>query len=201
MSSIMQIYFKYIFQAEAMSTIALLCLLGTTMIFIPIWTPLIKRIGKNTSYAIGLFIIAAVTIIVFFLAPVLGMVFMFVMMVIAGIGLAATYVAPYTMIPDTIEYDQVHSGQREEGSYYGLWTFFSQTGQAMAGLISGLVLQVMLFANNTPVQAPEALLGIRLLLGPIPAVFLVLAGVIVLFYPINEKVYAQIMAKRKEISR
>jgi Na+/melibiose symporter-like transporter len=46
-------------------------------------------------------------------------------------------------------------------------------------------------------QAPEAILGMRLLLGPLPAVFLILAGVIVLFYPINEKMYKEIMAQKK----
>ncbi len=196
-SSNMQLYFKYIFNQEEMSFIALAALVVVNIVFIPIWNPVIKRIGKNTAYAGGLFLITAVTIVVFFLAPVLGVVFMLVMMGIAGIGLAATYSAPYAMIPDTIQYEQLKSGKREEGSYYGLWTFFSQIGQALAGFIGGFVLQIMLFKNNTPVQAPEAITGIRLLLGPIPAVFLVIAGVLILFYPISEKFYREMMSNKR----
>jgi GPH family glycoside/pentoside/hexuronide:cation symporter len=205
----MQLYFKYIFHREDMTWLALLCLLGATMLCIKLWEPVIKRIGKNRSYAIGLFLIAAVTVAVFFLGPSLGMVFMFVMMGVAGIGLAATYIAPYAMIPDTIEYDQVKSGLREEGAYYGLWTFFSKSGQAMAGLVSGLILQIMNYlppqtvvtaggtALQDVIQSAEALLGIRLLLGPVATVFLILSGILVLTYPINEKVYKEIMAQRK----
>jgi GPH family glycoside/pentoside/hexuronide:cation symporter len=132
---------------------------------------------------------------------------MFVMMGISGIGLAATYIAPMAMIPDTIEYDKVRSGLREEGVYYGLWTFFSKSGQALAGLIGGLVLQIVRYipietaatrrVDGMTVQAPEAITGIRLLLGPIPALFLIVSAIIVLSYPISEKVYKEIMAGKK----
>jgi GPH family glycoside/pentoside/hexuronide:cation symporter len=212
-SETMTLYFKYVYHDEGGSTIAMLCLLGMTLLSIILgWNRIIKRIGKNVAYAIGLFIIAGIALLVFFLAPLFGEIFMFIMMTIAGIGMGATYVAPYAMIPDTIEFGRLKSAQREEGSYYGLWTFFSQTGQALAGLIWGFVLQVMNYvpppqqiANAAAVsevpqviaQAPEAILGMRLLLGPLPAVFLILAGVIVLFYPINEKMYKEIMAQKK----
>ena len=81
----------------------------------------------------------------------------------------------------------------------------------MAALISGIILQVMNYVakddtviqqaanavSRVDVQTPDAILGIRLLLGPIPALFLILAGILVLFYPINEKKYQEIMAQRK----
>ncbi len=205
----MEIYFKYVFHDEGMATIALLCLLGVTLLTIKAWEPIIKRIGKNKAYAVGLFIMSAITIIVFFLGPPLGMGFMFVMMGVAGLGLAATYIAPYAMIPDTIEYDQVKSGVREEGAYYGLWTFFSKSGQAMAGLLSGLILQLMNYQPPQAIetatgyvlrdvtQSAESIMGIRLLLGPVSAVFLIVSAVIVLTYPINEKMYKEIMARKK----
>ena len=192
----LQYYFKYIFAAENLTAYSLLALLGCTMLFIPLWTPLIKRIGKNIAYAIGLFIIAFACLMVFSLAHKFGVVFMIVMMGIAGIGLAAAYIAPWTMIPDTVEYDQRKSGVREEGIYYGLWTFFSKTGQAIAALIGGFILQVTAYVANAAVQGNEALLGIRFLLGPVPASFLIASGVIVLFYPINEQRYREILAEK-----
>lgn len=192
----LQYYFKYIFEAENLTVYSLLALLGCTMLFIPLWTPLIKRIGKNIAYAIGLFIIAIACIVVFFLAHQLGFVFMLIMMGVAGIGLAAAFIAPWTMIPDTVEYDQRKSGVREEGVYYGLWTFFSKTGQAMAALIGGFILQVTGYVANSAVQNTGALLGIRFLLGPVPALFLIVSGVIVLFYPINEQRYLEILGEK-----
>lgn len=208
--AIIVLYFKYIYQAEDLAFIALSAMLGVTLLTVKlVWEPVIRKVGKHRAYAIGLFIMAVVTLIVFFLAPMFNYVFMFVMMAIAGLGLSSTYIAPFAMIPDTIEYDQVRSGRREEGIYYGLWTFFSKSGQAMAGLIYGLVLQVMQYAphNNIeveamkaagrPLQTPEAFLGIRLLLGPIATIFLIAAGFLVLTYPITEKVYLEMMDKKK----
>ena len=211
-SSTMVLYFRYIYQKEDQAQIAMVLLLVVTMIFISVWNLLKKKIEKKVSYAVGLFIIAAATLIVFFFGPALGPVFMFVMMGIAGIGMATTYVAPYAMIPDSIEYDQVDSGKRDEGAYYGLWTFFAKIGQALAGVMIGVILQLTSFVPPQTVdqfgkaiaqsalidvQVPAALMGIRLLMGPIAALFLVLAGVLVLTYPINEKMYQAIMAKKK----
>ncbi|MBN2354100.1 MAG: MFS transporter [Spirochaetales bacterium] len=207
-SSTMTLYFKYIYHNESGSAIALGCLLLMTVLSIFGWNPVIKRIGKHVAYAIGLFIIAGIAVITFFMAPMFDQVFMYIMMGIAGIGMGATYVAPYAMIPDTIEYEQTKSGKREEGAYYGLWTFFAQTGQALAGLLWGFVLQVGNFVAPivnaaahknaaTGTQAPETITALRLLLGPLPAVFLVMAGILVLFYPINEKMYKEIMARKR----
>ena len=44
------------------------------------------------------------------------------------------------------------------------------------------------------VQTPEASLGIRLLLGPIPAVIFGLALLTLYYYPINEQRYNEILA-------
>jgi Na+/melibiose symporter-like transporter len=44
-------------------------------------------------------------------------------------------------------------------------------------------------------QAADAQLGIRLFLGPIPAVVFLLAAVVLYFYPITEKRYKEILAQ------
>ena len=46
-------------------------------------------------------------------------------------------------------------------------------------------------------QAPLALLGIRICLGPLTAAALVIAILILSRYPIDEKAYAEILAKSK----
>ncbi|MGQ9629764.1 MAG: MFS transporter [bacterium] len=199
-SGILVYYFKYIYRAEGMTTMALLILLGSTMVFIPMWVKLSPKVGKNRSYAIGMFIVAFACTLAFFFGHTLGMNFVFFLMGVAGVGLSATYVSPWAIIPDTVEYDYVKTGERREGVYYGIWTFASQVGQALASLLMGGILSLSHYVPNQAIQSSEAQFGIRLLLGPMPALIFILGAAVVLFYPIDEGKYREIMERAKAMT-
>ncbi|NLW45787.1 MAG: MFS transporter [Firmicutes bacterium] len=184
-------YFKYIYHAPESTTLALLIMLLTAMVFIPIWVFLSKSLNKKNCYAMGMIILALTCMIVFF-SHGLGVNFGLSLMFLAGIGLATTYVFPWAIIPDTIEYGYIKTGERHEGVYYGLWTLISKTGQALAALLMGLILDFYNYLPNEPIQAPDTLFGIRLLFGPIPAFIFIIAAIIVLFYPIDAKGYQEL---------
>jgi len=100
---------------------------------------------------------------------------------------------PYSMVPDTVEIDAVETGVRKEGAFYGIVLLTTKVGAALAFLTTGLVLGAGGFVANAA-QTESAKLAIRLAIGPIPAVFLIAAVILVNFYPIDEKEYARIMA-------
>jgi GPH family glycoside/pentoside/hexuronide:cation symporter len=196
-SGIMIYYFKYLFDNEGMTTVGLLILLVTAMLFIPLAVVVSKRIGKKTTYMIGMLIIAAASLVIFFLGHVLGLIFVFVMMFVAGIGLSTTYPMPWSMVPDTVEYGYLQSGERREGGYYGMWTLISKIGQALAIGVSGWILQGSGYVPEV-VQGETARLGIRLLLGPVTAIIFVAAVVVLRFYPLNESRYNEVLEKIRE---
>jgi GPH family glycoside/pentoside/hexuronide:cation symporter len=190
-SGTMIFYFKYIHQNEDLTTLALLILLVAAMIFIPVAVAVSKRIGKKTTYAGGMLIIALACMLVFALGHQLGIPFVFTMMFVAGIGLSTTYPMPWSMIPDTVEYGYLQTGERREGGYYGIWTLFSKGGQGLAIGITALMLHVTGYVAEAA-QTGVARLGIRLLVGPVTALFFVTAAVLLVFYPLSEKRYAQL---------
>lgn len=191
-------YFGNIYGDPGGFQVALPLLLLSSIIFIPIWVKISAHIGKKRCYNIGMLIFAASIMAFFFLGHILGINFSFVIMFVAGIGFATQYVMPYSLVPDIVEYDYAQTGNRREGVFYGMWTFVSKTGQAFGIALTGWILQAFGYQEPTvlvpqPVQSELALLGIRLLTGPIPASFFV-AGVIVLsFYPITRDRYREIM--------
>jgi len=200
-SATMIYYFKYIHSRENLTTVALLILLVTAMIFIPVSVRISKRIGKKTTYAIGVLVIAVACMLVFAFGHRLGVVFVFVMMFIAGIGLSTHYPMPWSMIPDTVEYGYLQSGERLEGGYYGVWTLFSKAAQGLFALpLVGLVLQVTGYVPEV-VQTEMAQLGIRLMFGPVAGVFFVAAAILLAFYPLNEKRYAELQERIKQMER
>ncbi|MBE3065099.1 MAG: MFS transporter [Spirochaetes bacterium] len=190
LQSILRDYFQYIFGDEQSSKYALMPFLVMALVFIPIWTAISKRIGKKWAYNIGMSIFGIVLLLVFFFASTRGAMFMYVLMGIAGIGYSTNYVMPYAIIPDTVELEYAQSGVRREGAFYGLWNLVNQFGVGLALGISGWVLGGLGYVPNVE-QTPLAKMGIRLLLGPIAAVFVVVGVVLVSFYPITRKYYEE----------
>jgi GPH family glycoside/pentoside/hexuronide:cation symporter len=186
-------YFKYIHNDEPQTTVAMLILLVTAMIFIPVSVVAAKRIGKKWAYAIGMFVFSMAIVILFWWGHRLPLYFSFGMMFFAGIGMGFTYALPYAMVPDAVEYDYLLTGERTEGAFYGIWTFGIKIGQAVALGITGLVLSLTGYVPEA-VQSDQAAFGIRLLLGPIPAVIFGLALLTLYYYPINEQRYNEILS-------
>jgi GPH family glycoside/pentoside/hexuronide:cation symporter len=117
-------------------------------------------------------------------------------MVFAGVGIGFGYAPPYSMLPDAIEVEALRAGRRHEGSYYGMWTFTSKVGTALAGMATGLILGYSGYVADA-VQGPAALFAMRLILGPIPAAILVAGVLLIQRYPIDEAFYAKAMAGKE----
>jgi len=84
------------------------------------------------------------------------------------------------MIPDVVELDELETGQRREGVFYGFFVFVQKLGLAVGLGVSGLVLQVTGYQNATsaipnPAQPASALLALRVLIGPGSAACLLLS--------------------------
>jgi GPH family glycoside/pentoside/hexuronide:cation symporter len=198
-SGIMVYYFKYLYLREELTTPALLVLLLTTMVFIPVSVGVSRRIGKKHTYFTGLLIIAAACMSIFWLGHRWGIPFFYAASFVAGIGLSTTYTIPWSMIPDTVEYDVAETGTRREGAYYGIWTFATKIGQALAIGLMGWVLELSGFAAEKA-QTAGALLGIRLLIGPLSALLFAAAAAVLLTYPITEARYREILSRQGDRS-
>jgi glycoside/pentoside/hexuronide:cation symporter, GPH family len=194
MSSMLVYYYKYIFQDEDSVTLAMIALLGVTIITIPFWVWLAKKVSKRTTYIIGMTVTLLAVVLFAFSADRVGQSFALGFMAIAGFGFASHYVLPWTMAPDTIEFAFARSGVRREGVYYSVWTFVIAVGGAFAAFLVGQVLALFGYIPDA-VQTTQSILGIRLLIGPLPAGLILLGNLALAFYPINQKRYAEIQAQ------
>jgi len=187
-------YFKYLYKDEGATTMAMVLLLVVAMVCIPISVLVSKRVGKKLTYQISFFVLATACLAIFFLGHVLGMKFFLAMMVYAGVGIGFGYVAPWAMVPDTVEYDAIKTGKRKEGAFYGMWTFTSKCGTSLAIFLTGVILGWAKYSANAVDQPASARLAIRLLVGPIPAAVFLGAMILIQFYPLSEKAYAALIA-------
>lgn len=195
MQGVIAYFFRYVYGNEDMTTVAMLVLLVVAMVCIPLSVLVSKRIGKKRTYQLSFFFIASGALALFFFAQTLGMHFFIGVMVWAGIGVGFGYVSPWAMIPDTVEYDAVKTGKRKEGAFYGMWTFMAKVGTSIAIVVSGFVLDLGGYVANA-MQSASSVFAMRLIVGVLPAVVLAGAIILVEFYPIDEKMYAGIMADK-----
>ncbi len=170
---------------------------GTALLMLFVWSAISRRLGKRAVYFMGMssWIVAQAGL--FFLQP--GQVtLMFVMGVMAGLGVSTAYLVPWSMLPDVIELDELKTGQRREGVFYAFMVMLQKIGLAIAVFLVGQALSGAGYIESasdvvTAVQPASALLVIRLAIGPIATTLLILGLVMAYFYPITREVHAEIL--------
>ncbi len=201
--SVAAYYFKYLHNDTDLTktTLAMVILLVTAMLFIPVSVLISKKLGKKIVYAMGMLIFSFAVVVMFFIGHKFPIHVSYALMFIGGIGIGFTYVPPYAMLPDTVEYDYLISGERTEGAFYSIWTFMLKIGQAIALAITGVVLHLTGYVKPVGeeiiAQTDLAQFGIRLLIGPVGAFIFVMSVIVLYFYPINEERYEAILKEIK----
>ena len=108
------------------------------------------------------------------------------------------------MLPDAIEWDELKTGSRHEGMFYSLVTLFRKIASSWTIPLTLLVLGWTGYMANAPEQTAAAMTGIRVMMGPVPAAFLLVGVVFAWFYPLDRKRFAALRAelaqKRSEAS-
>jgi Na+/melibiose symporter-like transporter len=84
--------------------------------------------------------------------------------VLAGFGAGGLFTLPLSMIADVIDLDELNTGKRAEGSYYGCLTLFYKLSQSITLLLIGFILDLVKFDASLPLQAESTVIILGLLL-------------------------------------
>ncbi|MRR32541.1 MFS transporter, partial [bacterium] len=192
MQTMLIYYYKYIFRDEDAVTLAMITLLVVSLVTIPLWVWLAKKIDKKIAYMAGMTLTLLAVLLFAFFADAMGTTPALILMAFAGVGFSSHYVNPWAMAPDTIEYGAVVSGVRREGVYYSVWTFVIALGGALAGFLVGQGLDLFQYVPDA-VQGARSILGMRLLIGVLPAVFILVGNLFLVLYPLSKKRYEEVV--------
>jgi len=186
-------YLVYQMDMGATQSIVMLLMLGTLAIFLVPCSKVSSRLGKAKTYALGLVIACSALIVAFFL-PGTARTLMFAVAVVAGIGFSSQWVCPHSMMPDVIEYDELLTGERREGIYYGMNGMVGKITGSLGSAICGWGLKLTGYVENA-VQTPQALMGIRVMFALMPAVLLLICVPMLIKYPITRQSHAQVVSQ------
>ncbi|MGB2925381.1 MAG: MFS transporter [Limnothrix sp.] len=184
---------------DAMFPNVALAVQGTALLLLFVGSAASRRWGKKAVYftGVGLWIIAQIGL--FFLQPgQIGL--MFFCAILAGCGVSVSYLIPWSMVPDVIELDELNTGQRREGVFYGFMVLLQKMGLAVSLFLVGLALSWSGFVESTagetpPLQPDSALLAIRLAIAPLPTLALIIGLILAYFYPITKEYHEEIRLK------
>ncbi len=170
---------------------------GTAIAMVLVWERVAKRSGKRMVFLLGAPLSVIALLALMTLQPgEVGL--MYALGFVAGMGVSTMYMVPFAMLPDVVDLDELETGLRREGLFFSAVVFLQKLGIASALFISGQVLARTGFVANAPLQSPQALLAVRLLIGPLPALLLMGSIGFAAQYPISRTYHEQILLALKD---
>jgi len=179
----------FVMRADAKAAGPLLAISSIIGVFVtPLWAIVSRRFGKRSGYFLALAIVAAMSLPALAI-PASVYQLLFVVLLVAGIGDAGAQLLSGSMVPDTVEVEELRTGARREGAIFGAWIFCRKLGMAVGAFLVSIDLSLFGFVEGAPVgqQSPTALLGIRLTYCLLPFVLYLLATAVLARYDLSEE--------------
>lgn len=160
-------------------------------IFIPIMNKLIDKFGKKELCAYGMVFATLASVVLFFIKaqnPYVFLAFTF----LSGLGQTFFVLEVWALVMDVIDYHELRTGRREEGTAYALFSFSRKLGQTIAGVLLPLLLAYINYDSTASEQGRELPREVMAKLYDIstliPAIALALMAVLLMFgYNLSKK--------------
>ncbi|MBN2093253.1 MFS transporter [candidate division KSB1 bacterium] len=104
-----------------------------------------------------------------------------------GMAAAGLWMLHGSIGADVIDYDELHTGKRREGSFTACGSYLLKLGNSGGYFVSGLILGWAGFDSSVAVQTPETIFWIRAMLASIPVVGLSIVIFFILRMPLTRQ--------------
>ncbi len=197
--AVVPFYAEYVLKAnELQKTLFLGVLFVMAIPFSLVWSKIISKIGAKKSFAYAC-VFFSVCLLPFLVAQ--NYIHGIVIAVFLSFGLAGLLVLLDVLIADVVDEDEVKTGFRREGMYFGVNGFMIRLGVSMNAIIMGWILNVSGYNPHLEVQPDSALWGMRVLMAVVPIAAMVLSLAIFRHYPLEGENLAQVREKLNEIRK
>ncbi len=132
LAAMVNYYFKYNLRMEKMIPFAFLALFVTAAIFIPVFVFISKARGKKFAFNLGVGLLGLMLILFYFLGDA-GTTIVMLLFILGGIGFSTIYLSPWALVPDTVEYSELKTGLRREGTLFGCFFLCFKISAAVSG--------------------------------------------------------------------
>lgn len=195
------LFLDYFRNAKAVAILNFITV-AATLLLAPFISRISTRFGKKEVGAAGM-LLAGVVYMVLFLLRVRSIPVFMVLLFMGTVGIGLFNMIVWAFITDIIDYREVTTGKREDGTVYAVYSFARKLGQALAGGLGGFALTAIGYISDATAQTVEVSERIYTVATLIPGICYLMVFLIMQFwYPLNkqevEKNTALLQKKRSE---
>lgn len=192
-------YSKYVLGVEGFSESLLLgAIFASALVAMPVWGWVVVRIGPRLTMGASAVIFAVGTLPFLVAHNFTSGLFTSLLL---GLGLSGLIMVTEILIADIVDEDELQTGVRREGMYYGINGFFVRIAIAIQAWVLTAVLGVSGYQANVSAQAASAIIGLRVLVSPVVVVALLVAVAMMWIYPLHGRRLQKVKSDLAEIHR
>ncbi len=149
------------------------------------WNWLSGRLGKKRALLIGLFCVSLVTFLNYFLIIPDQRWLIWVWLPVFGFVISATNLLVLAIVPDVVDEDELKTGSRRDGAFFGVYEFTRKLAASLGIGISGLMLSAIGFQEGVELQSETTIWWIRVVYAFFRAGGFLLAFAVLLWFPLT----------------
>ncbi len=181
---------------EDIVTLLFISLVLPTIIMMPPWVLISRRVGKRDAYFYAILLFAAGALPLWFAAS-MPLWCSCISVAVMGLGFAGCQLCSFSMLPDTIQSERALTGERRDGIFSGIWLASDKAGIAIGGLLASGVLASTGFVESRGelvAQPASALAGIAVNSSLLPATMFLLSLLVLRRYALSKTALDQLLA-------
>ena len=175
------------FKSETGQSLVSFISAGALLALAPFTVKISNSFGKKEAGAVSM-LIAGITFLALYFLKIENAYVFCAISAVAYLGQGFFNLIVWAFITDVIDYQEVKTKSRKDGTVYAVYSFARKVGQALAGGLGGFALTAVGYNSSLAVQTPEVTLGIYKIATLVPGLaFLAVAAVIAFWYPLSKK--------------
>lgn len=180
------LFLDYFRNAKAMVALNLVNV-GGVLLVAPFISGIVRNFGKKEAGAVGMLMAGVVYVMLFFLRVTSIPAFL-LLLFIGTLGIGIFNMVTWAFITDIIDYQEVKTGKREDGTVYAVYSFARKLGQALAGGIGGFALTAIGYVSEASVQTMEVSERIYSVATLVPGIcYLAVFLIMQFWYPLSRR--------------
>lgn len=179
------LFLDYFKNAKALSLVNVVSI-GGTLLLAPFISTIALKFGKKEAGAVGM-LVAGIVYLALFLLRVKSIPLFMALLFLGTLGTGLFNMIVWAFITDIIDYQEVTTGKREDGTVYAVYSFARKVGQALAGGLGGFVLTAIGYVSEAPAQTDVVAERIYTVATLVPGVCYLIVFLIIRFaYPLTK---------------
>lgn len=184
-------------EEQQIRSIGAVLMLIFSLLTMPFWALLAKKIGHSKTYSIGLAVFGLSLLLNLFITNVLEF---YLISSFNGVAIAMYMIMLSPVLADCYDEIAVKTKKHHQATLIGIRNIFVRSTLLIQSFIIAIIHAITIYDPNNLIHSNEALLGLRLIQGFFPFIFCITAALIFLkWYDLKGKKKQEMMQKLQEM--